>query len=138
LEEDPTEPEQPVEEPTDEEEAARRKRVTEKLGKMGGINPFAPRPPVASPPVDDEVETGDSTGFEQPVASPPSAELTSETARRDSEDSYATPPASPPIHESKVTPPPSSEREMPSRKQSAKSVESGNMPEPAAQKDGEY
>jgi hypothetical protein len=45
----------------EEEEAARRKRVAEKLAKMGGINPFAPRPPTTSLPTDIEIEMQDDT-----------------------------------------------------------------------------
>ena len=41
-----------AEQTEEEEEAARKKRVAEKLAKMGGFNPFAPRPPVVSPPVE--------------------------------------------------------------------------------------
>lgn len=40
-----------AEQTEEEEEAARKKRVAEKLAKMGGFNPFAPRP-VVSPPVE--------------------------------------------------------------------------------------
>jgi hypothetical protein len=135
--------ERPAEEPTEEEEeeAARRKRVAEKLGKMGGINPLAPRPSVASPPANDEDEKKDSTvseAVEPPVTSLSSAKLTSETARRESKDSITAPPASLPVHESALSHLPSSEHEKPPRKESTKSVESGDVPEPATQEDGEY
>jgi myosin tail region-interacting protein MTI1 len=123
---------EPGEELTEEEEeSARRKRVAEKLGKMGGVNPLAPRPPVASPPAEDEDEREDSTEsetVEQPATSATSTGLTSETARRDSKDSAI---PSPSVHES-------SELEAPTRKESTKSVESGNVLAPATQEDGEY
>ena len=42
------------EEPEEEDEASRRKRVAEKLAKMGGINPFAPAPPQRRPSASSE------------------------------------------------------------------------------------
>jgi hypothetical protein len=135
--------EEPVEELTEEEEeVARRKRVAEKLGMMGGINPLAPRPPFASsPPTDDEVKRKDRTGsegVEHPVVSSPSVKFPSETTRQGSKDSAN---ASPPIHESTVSQPPSPELEVPARKDSTKSVESSHVLEPVSHQDhedGEY
>lgn len=124
--------EEPDEELTEEkEEAARRKRVAEKLGKMGGINPLAPRPPVASPPAEDEDEREDSTEYEtveQPGTSATSTRLASETARRDSKDSAI---SNPSVYESP-------ELEAPTREESTKSVGSSNVPAPATHEDGEY
>jgi myosin tail region-interacting protein MTI1 len=56
---------EPIEQPTDEaedDEVARRRRVTEKLAKMGGVNPLAP--PVQRKPSVDETQTA------SPVSSP--------------------------------------------------------------------
>ena len=135
--------EEPVEELTEEEEeVARRKRIAEKLGMMGGINPLAPRPPFASsPPTDDEVKRKDRTGsegVEHSVVSSPSAKFPSETTRQGSKDSVN---ASPPIHESTVSQTPSPELEAPARKDSTKSVESSHVLEPVSHQDhedGEY
>jgi len=137
--------EEPVEESTEQEqEVARRKRIAGKLGMMGGINPLAPRPPFASPPTDDEVERKDRTGsegVEHPVISPTSAKFAFEIARQDSKDSVYVPPTSPPIHEATVSHSSSPDLEVPARKDSTKSVESGHVPEPISQQDhedGEY
>jgi hypothetical protein len=116
-----------------EEEAARRKRVAEKLGKMGGVSPLAPLP-ISS--ADDEVERGDSA-VERLVTSPSSPKSMSNTTRQ-SKDSATAPSASPPVHQSTVSPLPSSKIEVPARKESTKSVESVHLPEPVSREDGEY
>jgi hypothetical protein len=130
---------EPAEELTEEEEeTARRKRVVEKLGKMGGFNPLAPPPP---PPLLEEVEAKDipeSDAVERPISSPTSTRTTFETARQSSKDSTITGPVIQPSQESSISPPPSSESEAPARKGSIKPVESGNLPELISQEDGEY
>ena len=138
VEEDVTE--MPAED--EDEEAARRKRVAEKLETMGGINPLAPPPFVA--PADDiiEGEGNDNTGSEavEHLVSPTSANFASETSRQeDSEDIAAAPLASMPIQSTSSTSP--SEPEMLAGEDSTKSVESGNQPEPVSRQDhedGEY
>jgi hypothetical protein len=129
--------EEPTEDLTEEEEVARRKRVAEKLEKMGGFNPLAP-PPIASPPANDDTERKDSISedVEHPVTSP--TKFVSETTRQGSRDSAIAPPASPPVHQSTDSSPLSSKIEAPTRKESTKSVESGNRPDPVSQEDGEY
>jgi myosin tail region-interacting protein MTI1 len=171
----------------EEEEVARRKRVAEKLGNMGGFNPLAP-PPVASPPANDGAERKGSISedVEHPVASP--TKFVSETTKQGSRDSAIAPPASSLVHQSTDSPLPASENfpnsrslsspttsapssstsltspyqftfsdgsvsqerpeydhrrlaseiEAPTRKESTKSVESGNRPDPVSQEDGEY
>ncbi|KIM81016.1 hypothetical protein PILCRDRAFT_821853 [Piloderma croceum F 1598] len=177
--------EEPTEDLTEEEEVARRKRVAEKLGKMGGFNPLAP-PLVASPPANDGAERKDSVSeeVEHLVASP--SKFVSETTRQGSRDSAIALPASPLVHRSTDSPPLASENfpnsrslsptastppsssstsltspfqfnfsegsvsqerpgydyrrlasgiEAPTRKESTKSVESGNRPDPVSQED---
>lgn len=69
------EQEQPEEEEEEEEAETRRKRIAERIAKMGAINPFAP-PPISRDSVSDEAE----------VTSPP-ASIRSAPARRSSVDS---------------------------------------------------
>ena len=69
-----------AEQTEEEEEAARKKRVAERLAKMGGFNPFAPRPPVVSPPVE--------------LGEPPS-----ESPHQDAENIIIQAPKSTPAHE---------------------------------------
>jgi len=61
---------QPSDELDEDEESARRKRIAEKLTKMGGVNPFTLPPPTQSRSSTDEMQTS-------PPASPPLAKRVS-------------------------------------------------------------
>lgn len=151
-----------AEEPEEEEdEVARRKRIAERLAKMGGVNPFAsPRPPVRKPtfPVSPTSPSGstdlaparkgsiDAVQSEPSPASPPpipvrrestdSAVLGRRTSlRRGSTDSTSSQPLrSPPLL------PTSPKPTLPTRKDSVGSIGSGSgiAPPRRASQDGEY
>lgn len=78
----------------EEEEVARRKRVAEKLAKMGGINPFAPRPQAIAPPAESDTE---AKIHDQPtVSSPPAAPIDPATIESGTSTPDSTVSASPP------------------------------------------
>lgn len=104
----------------EEEEAARRKRIAEKMSKMGGVNPLAPRPPVVSPS-DDSMEDAGVLDPEHPertdVILPPIKQASEDTKLSNVDSSSMRAPLAatiPPLASSKIN--------APIRKDSAQSV----------------
>ena len=103
------EPEQqrPEEEEEEEEAETRRKRIAERIAKMGAINPLAP-PPISRGSVSDEVEVGSppaSASVRRSSVDSISSVKSGGLAKRLSIGSVASPPASataPPIRRSSV------------------------------------
>ncbi|OCH87966.1 hypothetical protein OBBRIDRAFT_118190 [Obba rivulosa] len=79
----------PVEEPEEEDEATRRKRIAERLAKSGGFNPFAGLPPTSPPTTTVERRSSlrkDSMDTQtSPVSSEPERRA---SLRKGSKDSY--------------------------------------------------
>ncbi|KAG6816408.1 hypothetical protein H0H87_006212 [Tephrocybe sp. NHM501043] len=130
IEEKPESKEEPVEkvteEPDEDEEVARRKRIAEKLAKMGGVNPFALPPQrktsaslediPTSPPLTKRSSTSQSSAGSSPLPSAPQSKQSSHEPIAESSDAlYPTrtrspesdavedyPPSPPPTRENTV------------------------------------
>lgn len=125
LSQEPAEVPQELDE--EAEEAARRKRVAEKLAKMGGINPFAPPPPVQRQSSSDVL----SDETPSPAVTPAGPSVDSEresvepVARKSSVDSTTAAPSSPLLSRDAIEKP--SSVQPPSRKDSVESTRPGSI-----------
>lgn len=160
-------PAEPAPEAEDDDEEARRKRIAERVAKMGGFNPFSGPPPVRRPSGQSSTEVTSPVEKESSDSVPPPerrASLRKESSdsyppperrssiRKESSDASAAPPRRTSVRQGSVdsigsqplrSPPvlPTSPKpELPQRKDSLASVKSSTSAasERKASQDGEY
>jgi hypothetical protein len=144
TEDDPVLSEEPVPEPEDEDETLRRKRVAERLAKMGAFNPLASAPARRQSSSEENPERKSSMGLDSPRSPPlpPQKRLSLRKGSADDgmvalgrrssvkdTDVDSTTPSYPALAvKSAASPPTSPKPETPTRKTSIVSTISGHIP----------